>query len=131
MLDYNILRQDRNTLIKALSKKGIGVVAGAALAESLFSNRILKIKSFKDIWYLARALKNFRHHLIKGFDYRFINKYYGISGSQIALSYVLQNSHVSSAVFGTTSLIHLAENLESSNLVITSEIYKKICSLAT
>ncbi len=53
MLDYNLMRQDREGLIERLYNNGIGVIAGAPLAESLYSNRVLKIKGAKDLWYLA------------------------------------------------------------------------------
>lgn len=44
MLDYNIMRLDREELIAELHDAGIGVIAGAPLAESLYSNRVFKIK---------------------------------------------------------------------------------------
>lgn len=126
MLDYNILRQDREELIKKLYDNKIGVIAGAPLAESLYSNRIFKIKSVKDIWYLARAFVKFREQLIKGRKFRFINKVQGITGTQIALKYVLDNPYITSAVFGTTSSAHLIENVSSKDLVIPTDVIKKI-----
>jgi len=71
MPDYNILCKEREPLIEKLNAKGISVIAGAALADSLYSNRVFKVKGIKDLWYLARALKNFRGKLVKGFSYRF------------------------------------------------------------
>ena len=126
MLDYNIMRRDREDLIQRLTENGIGVIAGAPLAESLYSNRIFKLRSKKDLWYLLRALKNFRSHVFHGFKYRFINKVDSITGNQIALRYVLNNKNVSCAVFGTTSLEHLKENTEAVNKVIPPEISSRI-----
>ena len=54
------MRQDRKDFIEKLYTAGIGVIVGAALAQSLYSNRIYRIKTKNDIWYLLRALKNFR-----------------------------------------------------------------------
>ncbi len=126
MLDYNIMNQEREALIRRLYENGIGIIAGAPLAESLYSNRIFKIKNIKDIWYFARALKNFRRQLIQGRKYRFINHIDGLSGTQIALKYVLDNPMVSSAVFGTASMIHLEENVKSCHIQIPKEILKEI-----
>ncbi len=47
MLDYNLMRRDREELIRKLHENGIGVIAGAALAESLYSNRVFKIRGKK------------------------------------------------------------------------------------
>lgn len=126
MLDYNIMRQDREPLIKSLYENGIGVIAGAPLAESLYSNRVFRVRSAKDVWYLARAVANFRGQLIKGRKYRFINKVSGMTGTQIALKYVLDNPYVTSAVFGTTSMVHLEENMGSLDVEIPEGIIRKI-----
>ena len=126
MLDYNILRQDREVLIKKLYDNGIGVIAGAPLAESLYSNRIFKIKSMKDLWYLARAVVRFRGQLIKGLKFRFINDVDGISGTQVALKYVLDNQYISSAVFGTTTIVHLEDNVKAQEIEIPDMVYQKI-----
>lgn len=126
MLDYNIMRQDREPLIKAMNKNGIGVIAGAALAQSLYSNRVFKIKGKKDIWYLLRALKNFRGHMKDGLSYRFMNHVPGFTGNQLALRYVLDNPGITSAVFGTTSIEHLRENVKACDLEMPKNIRKRI-----
>lgn len=126
MLDYNILRQDREQLIKTLYESGVGVIAGAPLAESLYSNRIFKIKKSKDLWYLARAFANFRGQLIKGRKFTFINDIEGMSGSQIALKYVIDNPYITSAVFGTTTMTHLEENVRAQDIKIPESILQRI-----
>jgi aryl-alcohol dehydrogenase-like predicted oxidoreductase len=126
MPDYNILSREREPLIDRFYEKGVGVVAGAALADSLFSNRIFKVKSHKDLWYLARALKNFRGKLIKGFSYRFVNDQPEMTGPQVALAYILENRKVSSAVFGTTSEKHLLENMAAAGLALDEALLNRI-----
>ncbi len=128
MPDYNILCKEREPLIEKLNAKGISVIAGAALADSLYSNRVFKVKGIKDLWYLARALKNFRGKLVKGFSYRFVNNVPDITASQIALAYVLANAKISSAVFGTTSENHLLENLGAASVNLPDEIMRRICA---
>ena len=126
MPDYNILCRQREPLIEKFYTKGVGVIAGASLADSLYSNRVFKIKGIKDIWYLARALKNFRGKLIKGYSYRFINNEPNITGSQVALAYVLSNTKVCSAVFGTTSEKHLLENLAAADVKLSDDLMRRI-----
>jgi len=128
MLDYNILMQNREPLIEKLVQHDIGVIAGAALADSLYSNRVFKLKGFKDIWYLARALKSFRPQLIKGLSFRFINKIENMSASQIAIAYILNNPNITSAVFGTTSESHLLDNLQGSEITLPDELIFKLKS---
>lgn len=124
MPDYNALK--RESLITSFCQNGIGVLAGAALANSLFSNRIFKIRKTQDVWYLLRALKNFRGQLIKGISFRFINHYDDITGAQIALAYIIQNKNISCAVFGTTNEAHLNENLLASEITLSKEILNDI-----
>lgn len=129
MLDYNMLKQTREPIIKKLYEAGIGVIAGAPLAESLYSNRIFKIRKMKDIWYLARAIVNFREQLIKGRKFTFVNHVPGITGSQIALKYVLDNPYITSAVFGTTTMSHLEDNVKSQDITIPEDILNRIKSI--
>ena len=126
MLDYNILAQDREPMIDKLHNKGIGVIAGAALADSLYSNRIFQIRGVKDLWYLARALKNFRGKLIKGRSFQFVNNVPNMTGAQIAIAYVLKNQKISSAIFGTTSEDHLLENLKGMEITLPEELVQRI-----
>lgn len=128
MLDYNIVRQDREPEIDALYDKGIGVVAGQALAESAFLNDILKIKSKKDLWYLARTIgrKPSRKLYFEGRKYRFLNHIDGYQGSQIALKYVIDNPHIASASVGTCIASHLQSNIESLNITIPSIVLQQI-----
>ena len=126
MLDYNILTQHREPVIDKLYDNGIGVIAGAALSDSLYSNRIFKIRGLKDLWYLARALKNFRDKLVKGRSFQFINNIENMTGTQIAIAYVLNNQKISTSVFGTTSEAHLLENLKGQDIVLSDELMGRI-----
>ena len=128
-LRYNLFNRHLEPLIHALSDKGIGVIAGAPLAEGLYSGRVFRPRSKKDIWYLARAFAHFRKQMIQGRKYRFINHVDGISGAQIALRYVLDNPDVSSAVVGTASIDHLRDDLLALEKEIPPDILQKIKSV--
>ena len=126
MLDYNILSQQREKLINDLYAQNIAIMAAAPLAGSLYSNRIFKLRGLKDLWYLARAVKNSSANIFKGRKYKFINKYQHYTGAQVALAFVLNNPKISCAVFGSTSSKHLLENLEASELDLSNEMLRKI-----
>ncbi len=126
LLGYNILTQQLEPDIQKLHNQGIGVIGGSPLAHGLYSQDIFKIRSSRDLWYLARALKNFRGLLIKGRRYSFINRVDGFTGAQVALGYVLQNPCVSATIFGTTSEVHLQSNLKTADLSLPAGLIEKI-----
>lgn len=126
MLDYNILRQDREDLIAKLADTGIGVLAGSALGESLYSKKIYKVRNRNDFWYLARALVRFRNLMSKSKDFKFLTEQKDYTANQLALRYVLDNENISSAVFSTTSVEHLVENLNAVSITMPNSIKEEI-----
>lgn len=126
MPDYNIMRQEREPLIEKLTDAGVAVIAGSALGESLYSKKIFRVKSRNDLWYLARAIVRFRDLMSKSKDFRFLTKQKDYSANQLALRYVLDNPKISSAVFSTTSVEHLAENLKATEIVMPEQIRNEI-----
>lgn len=126
MLDYNIMRQDRENLIEKLTSAGIAVIAGSAMGESLYSKKIFKVRSRNDLWYLLRALVRFKDLMHKSKDFRFLTKYKEFTANQLALRYVLDNNLISSAVFSTTNPKHLAENLKAEEIIMPEKIRKEI-----
>lgn len=132
MLDYNIVKKDREPLIESLYNNGIGVVAGQALAEGVFLNEIYKVREIKDLWYLARTFgrKSSRKLFFDSRRYKFLNKLKdNLDGSQVALKYVVDNKYVASASFGTCSFDHLKKNVEALDLDVPKDIYDKIKKL--
>ena len=126
MLDYSIIKQEREPIIQKLSNAGIGVIAGMALGQSLFSKNIYKIKGRNDLWYLLRTLRYFRGNLGKSKDFRFLTKQKDYSANQLALRYVIDNPGVCSAVFSTTKVSHLKENLIATSISMPESIRKRI-----
>jgi aryl-alcohol dehydrogenase-like predicted oxidoreductase len=126
MLDYNIIKQDREPLIDKLTSNGIGVIAGMALGQALFSRKVFRIKNRNDLWYMLRTMAHFRSNLSKSKDFRFLTQNEEFTGNQLALRYVLDNPNVSSAVFTTTSIEHLMENLKATEIVMPEELRKQI-----
>lgn len=130
MIAYNILKQELEPVIENLYNSGKGVIAGTPLAKTLYSNDVYKVKNVTDAWYLLRAFANNRHYMKKGRNFKFINEMENATGNQIALRYVLENPHITAAVFGTTSKEHLLENINAANIDFPEELKKKIQSFS-
>jgi len=111
MVDYNVLRPEREPLIGRAAAAGKGVLAGMPLAMGHTRPLLARLKGPQDLWYAARALAKHRGELARGRRFRFLHGLPDITGSQAALAYVLANPGVSAAVFGATRAEHLRENL--------------------
>ena len=96
------------------------------MAKTLYSNDIYKVRNVTDLWYLLRAYGRNRDMLKKGKAFRFVNNIEGASGNQIALRYVLENPHITAAVFGTTSKAHMLENLHAAEIPFLDELKARI-----
>jgi 1-deoxyxylulose-5-phosphate synthase len=126
MLDYNVLRADREPIIARLASAGKRVVAGAGVANHLFAPKFLWPKSLSDLWYFARAMKNYRTDLLRARKISPLTTCPGWSKAQVALAFVLSNKNISSVMFSTTRLEHLEENLASCELILSSGIAEQI-----
>ena len=126
MLDYNIMKQDREPLISRLRDSGIAVIAGCALGQSLYSKKIYKIRNKNDFWYFMRTIVKFRELMNKSKDFRFLTEYKEFTANQLALRYVLDNELISAAVFSTVNLDHLSENLRACDITMPEKIRKEI-----
>ncbi len=129
MVDYDILRRDREPLIGSLRRAGKGILAAGALAGAVIGNRLLRVRGPKDAWYVLRALRHRRRDLVRGRAYRFIGETPGWSASQVALAFVLANPDVSAALIGTTSVEHLRENLAAASRPLPESVLARIRSV--
>jgi 1-deoxyxylulose-5-phosphate synthase len=130
MLDYNVLRSTREPLIAKLTKLGKYVVAGAAIANHLYSPGFILPKSKADVWYLLRAVKNYRGDLLRARKIRLTMK--GCdewTPAQIALAFVLSNEQIATAMFSTTRFNHLEENIAAVKVDLPDALVRQIRSL--
>jgi aryl-alcohol dehydrogenase-like predicted oxidoreductase len=74
MIDYNILRPERAPIIRELAARGIGILAGHALAGGLYAKPFYGNGGVRDIWYATRAWKNHRVDLARSGHFRFLNE---------------------------------------------------------
>jgi aryl-alcohol dehydrogenase-like predicted oxidoreductase len=126
MVDYNVLRPEREPLIARAAAAGKGVLAGMPLAMGHTRPLLARLKGPRDLWYAARALAKHRDELRRGGRFRFLHNLPDMTGSQAALAYVLANPGVSAAVFGATRGSHLRENLAASGLGLSAELMQRI-----
>lgn len=122
MLDYNVLRPERRALIDAAAAEGKGVLAGMPLAMGHVDGQIRKLRSLRDLWYAARALKNHRQEVALAQRFGFLRHLEGMSAAQASLAYVLEHPGVSAAVMGTTRLAHLEANVAASGLALPTDV---------
>jgi aryl-alcohol dehydrogenase-like predicted oxidoreductase len=126
MIDYNLLRPERERIIEKLAARNFGILAGMALGGGLFLKRRFRIRGVQDLWYIARAWKNHRSDIKRGRNLYFLEDEASLTGSEIALAWVLRKPEISCAVLGTTRMPHLLANLRASGKIIDHELLQKI-----
>jgi 1-deoxyxylulose-5-phosphate synthase len=131
MVDYNVLRPEREPLIARAASSGKGVLAGMPLAMGNTGPLLSRLKGRRDLWYAARALVNHRDDLFRGRRFRFLHQLPGMTGPQVALAFVLSNPSVAAAVFGATRIEHLRENLAASELALPADLLARIRNAQT
>jgi 1-deoxyxylulose-5-phosphate synthase len=128
MVDYNVLRPEREPLIARAAAAGKGVLAGMPLAMGHTKPIWRRLRAPRDLWYAARALARHRDELARGAAFGFLHRQADITGAQAALAYVLGNPDVSAAVFGATRPRHLRENLAATDLTLSEPLAAAIRS---
>ena len=126
MIDYNVLRPQREPLIARAAAAGKGVLAGMPLAMGHTALKVANIRGPQDLWYAARGLARHRAEVRAGARYSFLHRLQGMTGSQAALAYVLANRGVCAAVIGTTRAAHLHEDLAASGMALPAEAAARI-----
>ena len=126
MLDYNIMRIDREPMIEKLVAAGKIVVAGGALANQMHAPKFLWPRNRVDVWYALRAIRNHRRQYSYGKRLRFLSKIPGWTPSQIALAFTASNKLIGASMFGTTRLTHLEENLKAVGRKLPTDVEGKI-----
>jgi aryl-alcohol dehydrogenase-like predicted oxidoreductase len=126
MVDYNVLRPEREPLIARAAAAGKGVLAGMPLAMGHTGLQLLKLRGPQDLWYAARALARHRGDVARGARFAFLGAVERMSGAQAALAYVLANPGVACAVVGTTRPRHLQQNLAASGLTLPPAVMARI-----
>lgn len=126
MIDYNVLKPEREPLIAAAAAAGKGVLAGMPLAMGHTGLQVAKIRAPRDLWYAARGLLRHRRDVTAGAKFGFLHRLRPMTGSQAALAFVLANPGVACAVVGTTRMAHLVENLAASGMVLPETVMTRI-----
>ncbi len=126
MIDYNILRPEREPVIARLAERRLGIFAGMPLAGGLHLKGRFHVRGIQDVWYAARALKNHRSDIKRGRNLRFLEHEPQHPAAEIALAWVLRKPEISCAVLGTTRMSHLLANVRASGTTLSDELLQKI-----
>jgi len=126
MIDYNILRPERESIIAKLAARNFGILAGMALGGGLYLKDRFQLRGIQDVWYAARAWKNHRSDIKRGRNFRFLEHEERFTRAEIALMWVLRKPEISCAVLGTTRMSHLLANLRASGGTIGDDLLQKI-----
>ena len=79
-----------------------------------------------DLWYSARAFKNYRRDLLRARKLAPLGTCPGWTQAQVALAFVLSNINISTAMFSTTRLQHLEENIAACKLKLSEGVVEQI-----
>lgn len=120
MIDYSVLRPEREGIMRRLVEANIGVLAGTSLGGGFFRAGSFAVRGLQDLWYIARAAKRFRAEIWRGL------KFDQSISTEAALAWVLANKDVSCAVFGTTRMGHLMSNLRATGLPLDADTLRVI-----
>ena len=128
MVDYNVLRPEREPLIARAAAAGKGVLAGMALAMGHTGLKVAKLRGPQDLWYAARALAHHRSEVARGARFGFLHHLGSMTAAQASLAFVLANRDVACAVMGTTRAAHLRDNLAASGSTLPPQVMARIRS---
>jgi aryl-alcohol dehydrogenase-like predicted oxidoreductase len=128
MITYNVLHQRSSGRVAEIAAAaGRAVLARSPMAHVVYEPSLFRPTSRARIWYLLRALKNFRRDLARARSLRFLRDLEGWPGPRAALRFVLENPCVTSAIVGTTDPRHLVDNLSVSNgPPLPSELFERL-----
>jgi aryl-alcohol dehydrogenase-like predicted oxidoreductase len=126
MIDYNILRPEREPIIAKLGAQNLGILAAMPLGGGLYLKNRFSIRGVQDVWYIARAWKNHRSDFARARNFHFLKREDQFTAAEIALAWVLRKPEISCATFGTTRMSHLLANLRASGKTIDDDLLRKI-----
>ena len=126
MIDYNILRPEREAMVARLAALNFGIMAGMALGGGLYRRDRFRIRGIQDAWYIARAWKNYRSDIRRGRNLHFLAREQRLTAPEIALAWVLRKPEIACAVPGTTRMAHLLANLKVSGETLDDDLLQRI-----
>ncbi|PTT91629.1 hypothetical protein DBR42_03465 [Pelomonas sp. HMWF004] len=126
MLQYNVSDQSAEAVIPKLRAGGKIIFAGTALAQAIYSPSNFIPKNRTQLWYFLRAIRSNPFFLWKGAGLKRRMAAIEDSGTSVALRFVVGHPLVHSAVFGTSSLSHMEENLRSAHSPMSQELRRTL-----
>jgi len=125
MIDYNILRPEREPIVAKLAALNFGIMAGMALGGGCIEGTGFAFAA-QDAWYIARAWKIIVPISGGGRNLHFLAKEQRLTAPEIALAWVLRKPEIGCAVPGTTRMSHLLANLKISGETLDDDLLQRI-----
>ena len=130
MLDFNIYKTKRKSLIRELKAAGKDVFVAGALAGAIYDQRFWRFQGRKSVWYWLRAWKNNPQLKAMKKAMQCLNQVSGLSATQVALAYVLKQTDLSAALVGSTQAKHISDLVKASQTELDENLIKTIESQA-
>jgi len=111
MLQYNVLDQSARFVIPELNRRGKVVISGTPFARATYSPETFWPLNRVKIWYLLRALKDDPLFILKVARIRAQARSNNMSPFEFAVKFVLGNQDIDSVLFGTSSPLHMRQNM--------------------
>jgi aryl-alcohol dehydrogenase-like predicted oxidoreductase len=113
MTTFNLIEHQNYPIIKKAKEQGKIVFIKSPMAHNVFSNSLWKVTNLKQLWYLARVIKNYRHLLLRGRKYRHFDAIPNWNAALSSLRYTVENPYIDCAVIGTCNPKNLLSSLQS------------------
>ena len=129
MVTYNVLHRSSIGILTDAKANGLAVIVKSPLAHAVYTPGFFRSTSFKQLWYIARVIKNHHRDLPRVRRLRRLNQLSEWTPTQAALRFVLENDAVSSAVIGTTSVCHLEDAVAAESRPMDPEFAELLSTL--
>jgi aryl-alcohol dehydrogenase-like predicted oxidoreductase len=122
MLQYNVADLSAADLFDDIVAKGKIIIAGTILAQGVTQTSTFRPKSWKQWWYLARAIKNAPLFVLKGYRISRTLASFGLATPSDPLRFVLSDARVLSGLFGTSNPEHVIQNAKAALMPLPENI---------
>lgn len=126
MFRLNLLCPQHWQRVEVARQYGAGVLIKSPMAHRLFAPDWWKPRSPRDLWYIVRILAHRRDEIRQARSLCWISGVEGWTGAEIALGYLLQSDHVSSAIIGTTRREHLEVNVKATERTLPETVSARL-----
>jgi D-threo-aldose 1-dehydrogenase len=122
MLQYNVADFSTVDLFDDVVAKGKMVIAASILAQGVTQSSTFVPISWKQCWYLARAIRHDPLFLLKGFRISRSLASFGLTAASDLIRFVVSDERVLCGVFGSSDPVHVAANAKAASLPLSRDV---------